>query len=203
MLDNPRFPREPLPTKKSARRLVLPKSTPFPNFFLDKVMPVVLPSGWKVLCFLWRKTIGWDKDCDAVSLSQFVQGTGLKKDTVIKALAFWESVGLTSCDHRSGFGGINLYRVNLHYDPDIVVSRLRPTVKRTSQVDSSVANGRVDFPFLVHAMDIQKARRHKARETKTTDTKAIDTKATPTNPSYGNEETLTETNATDEDIYVR
>lgn len=38
------------------------------------------------LLFILRKTYGWDKKCDAISLSQFVKATGIKKSHVSRAL---------------------------------------------------------------------------------------------------------------------
>lgn len=40
----------------------------------------------QVLDFILRKTYGWNKKTDAISLSQFVGGTGLHKNTVCRAL---------------------------------------------------------------------------------------------------------------------
>ena len=40
----------------------------------------------QVLDFILRKTYGWHKKIDIISLSQFVQGTGLHKNTVCKAI---------------------------------------------------------------------------------------------------------------------
>lgn len=51
------------------------------NYVIDEIMPQVSPNGWKVLCFVMRKTIGWQKDTDNISLSQITEGTGIKNRT--------------------------------------------------------------------------------------------------------------------------
>ena len=65
---------------------VLPRSTPLPNFFLDHVMPLISATAWKVLCFVWRKTVGWNKRKDHISLSQISKGAGIGRDSAIEAL---------------------------------------------------------------------------------------------------------------------
>jgi hypothetical protein len=141
----------------STRTIILPKSTPFPNFFLDKVMPIVSPSVWKVLCFLWRKTVGWDKQIDLLSLSQLTKGAGVCKDTVLRAVAFWEDVGLISRKARSGYRGTSLYAVNFTYDPSLVLNNLERLVKNNDRSDHQRLLGRIHPPPIVRSVDTQKA----------------------------------------------
>ena len=37
------------------------------NYVLDVVMPSLPPNAWKVLCFVIRKTRGWNKERDRLS----------------------------------------------------------------------------------------------------------------------------------------
>ena len=41
---------------------------------------------WDLLHFLWRKTYGWSKPSDAISLSQFCEGTGLSQAHVCRTI---------------------------------------------------------------------------------------------------------------------
>src|SRR3984893_11606390 len=96
---------------KSARKIVLPCSTPLPDFLLDHVMPLAPHPHWKVLLVIWRKTVGWDKHIDCISLSQLQRGAGVCRDTVLAAVKFWEAAGLVSRIGRSGFRGTVKYQV--------------------------------------------------------------------------------------------
>ncbi len=73
--------------------------TGIPNVFFDKVLPDLETAGeLKVLLYIFRHTYGWRKDCDCISISQFMEGivtrrgrqldrgTGLAKSTVVSAL---------------------------------------------------------------------------------------------------------------------
>jgi phage replication O-like protein O len=58
------------------------------NDIMDHLAKTRIPGeARQVLDFVLRKTYGWHKKCDWVSLSQFVEGTGLKKPNVIRAMA--------------------------------------------------------------------------------------------------------------------
>lgn len=74
--------------------------TAVPNHFIDHVMKYLTPSAVMVYLYICRKTIGWHKEYDTISLSQFVEETGLTKPTVMKALNHLISVGavITSAD---------------------------------------------------------------------------------------------------------
>lgn len=63
---------------------------------LDQVMPVLSPAGWKVLCFIMRKTKGHQKEEDAIPFSQIKKGTGIKSNhTIHRALE--ELQGFSLC----------------------------------------------------------------------------------------------------------
>src|SRR4051812_12100714 len=55
------------------------------NYVLDVVMPSLPPNAWKVLCFVIRKTRGWNKEKDRLSYSQIAGGTGIHSDATICA----------------------------------------------------------------------------------------------------------------------
>jgi len=61
--------------------------TPIANEILEKLVNIcLLGSEFQVLLFIIRKTYGFHKKSDRISLSQFEQGTGLSRPTVIKTL---------------------------------------------------------------------------------------------------------------------
>jgi phage replication O-like protein O len=55
------------------------------NYVFDVIMPSLPPNAWKVLCFVIRKTHGWQKRSDHLSYSQIVEGTGIKSPATISA----------------------------------------------------------------------------------------------------------------------
>jgi len=57
------------------------------NVVFDYILPELTANGWKVLCFIIRKTKGWHKEWDGLSYSQIMKGTGIKSSaTVSKVL---------------------------------------------------------------------------------------------------------------------
>lgn len=53
------------------------------NYVFDHIMPELSPNAWKILCFIIRKTTGWQKNADYISYSQIRQGTGIASDQTI------------------------------------------------------------------------------------------------------------------------
>ena len=68
---------------------------------------------WRILWFIMRKTYGFKKKTDAISLTQFAAGTGISTSNVIHTLARLKSRNLIvkSKDFR-----ISEYGLNKHYD---------------------------------------------------------------------------------------
>lgn len=67
----------------------LPKEIPFtqvPNCILDEKLKDLKSSELKVLMLICRKTFGYQKLKDSISLSQLTKHTGLAKNTVIEAV---------------------------------------------------------------------------------------------------------------------
>lgn len=61
--------------------------TPIANEILDKLVNIsLLGSEYQVLFFIIRKTYGYHKKVDRISLTQFEKGTGLSRPTVVKTL---------------------------------------------------------------------------------------------------------------------
>lgn len=54
------------------------------NVVFDIIMPTLSPNGWKVLCFVFRKTRGFHKDWDELAYSQILKGTGIKSSATLR-----------------------------------------------------------------------------------------------------------------------
>lgn len=67
-----------------------PKYTRVPNLIFDCVLAEFSESRLKVLLFIVRKTMGWQKDHDftPIAVSQIETGTGLSKPSVIDSIQF-------------------------------------------------------------------------------------------------------------------
>ena len=57
-----------------------------PNDWIDRAMPTMTPAEWMIATVILRQTIGWHKQRDAISLTQFQQRSGLARHTCIKAI---------------------------------------------------------------------------------------------------------------------
>lgn len=58
------------------------------NFVIDHIMPDVSANGFKILMFAIRKTVGWQKEKDRISYSQFMEGCGIKsRHTISRAIS--------------------------------------------------------------------------------------------------------------------
>lgn len=64
----------------------LDNTTPFPNFLLDRVMPHLCDTEWRMLCVIVRMTIGWQKSEDWLSHSQLKGRTGRESAAVSRAV---------------------------------------------------------------------------------------------------------------------
>ena len=91
--------------------------TQLDNSLIDYVMPSVNPSDWVIICFVVRKTRGWHKDSDALSLTQMEAGTGLSRPTVVSSLK-----RLTEQGHLSRVDGIGTISNRYGLNPDFVIS---------------------------------------------------------------------------------
>lgn len=98
---------------------ITPNTTPFPNAYLDAYMAFLTGDEWKVLSYMVRRIMGFVEDDgnghlrlknqDRIALSQFMEGVnssqsshrdygvGLRRESVLKALASLESHGLVRC----------------------------------------------------------------------------------------------------------
>ncbi len=83
--------------------------TKIPNTLLSMI-PLMADAELKVVLALARKTYGWHKESDAISLSQFQKMTGLSRQSVITGLRFAIERGILQ-EVRTGKRGIKAYRL--------------------------------------------------------------------------------------------
>jgi hypothetical protein len=78
----------PGPKRKSLRTILLPNSSPVPNWFFDEVLsnPEVPHATRSVFLFMLRKTVGWDNEVEELSLTQIQEGSATSRHTAIHAI---------------------------------------------------------------------------------------------------------------------
>ncbi|OTU48639.1 replication protein [Acinetobacter pittii] len=72
----------------------VPNSFQVPNAFVDDVLNKISDASCKIYLVICRKTRGWNKEMDSISLSQFEVITGKSRPTVVKCLNELIKVGL-------------------------------------------------------------------------------------------------------------
>lgn len=87
-----------------------PRHTRIPNAILDSMAELTEPE-LRVLLIITRKTIGWQKECDLLSLSQLEECTGLSRPAVNKALHTAIERGWVECTGR-GKQNTGCYRLS-------------------------------------------------------------------------------------------
>lgn len=97
-------------------KVYVPNYTQVPNIVIDEHMANLSDAAFKIYVLLIRKTKGWDKTKDAISLSQFVQISGLSRPTVVKALDQLISYNLIKKNQKTPFG--NEYELNITFSMD-------------------------------------------------------------------------------------
>ena len=96
----------------------VPNHTQIPNAIIDEHMSILSHAQFKVLIAICRKTIGWHKQSDYISVSQIVDISGVSNKTVIKSIRELESMGfiITKKSQRS------ITHITINYDVTSVVS---------------------------------------------------------------------------------
>ena len=139
--------------------LLIPNSTQIPNFLLDRIMPLIEPAEWKVLSVICRKTFGWQKFEDRVSLSQFEKATGLSRPWLVKILARFTKSGLVVKKHSSRG---DIYSMNLESNVTQVISKLHGDpevslpINGVNQLTETATTGSLSSPQPVNRVNTQK-----------------------------------------------
>ncbi|MBA7490505.1 hypothetical protein ES702_01043 [subsurface metagenome] len=105
-----------------------PHYTMVPDEIFDKLLPCLNPSELKVLLYLVRRTFGFKKDKDSISLTQISNGirtrtgkvidtgTGLSRPAIIKALKVLEENNIILAHRSRNYKGekqTNIYSLNV------------------------------------------------------------------------------------------
>jgi hypothetical protein len=111
--------------------------TPEANEILDNWMSKISGSEYKILSFIRRKTVGWRKSSDAISLSQFQLGCGLSRNTVIAGISKLVARGFViqlKIKTKQGDDAASIYSLNLPMEGS---SNIVPPVVENSDYRSS------------------------------------------------------------------
>lgn len=116
----------------------IPNSFQVPNALVDDLMAEL--GGIELKCYLLviRKTKGWSKEFDAISLSQFVTFTGAGKTAVINALKNLVDAGLLV--RKAGARNTSVYAINLFKNNTSSESELVQKVNLTSSESEPVTS---------------------------------------------------------------
>ena len=116
----------------------IPNSFQVPNALVDDLMAEL--GGVELKCYLLviRKTKGWSKEFDAISLSQFMTFTGAGKTAVINALKNLVDAGLLV--RKVGVRNTSVYAINLFRNSTSSESELVQKVNRTSSESEPVTS---------------------------------------------------------------
>ena len=119
------------------------------NSLFDVVMPTLKPNAWKLLCFILRKTNGWNKPEEQLSYSQLRAGTGISSDatlaTTIKDLVDARYLIVTPTQWQSSTYALNYdFILATNEQPELVSGDeadlpVSPTTKNEASSKTEVA----------------------------------------------------------------
>jgi hypothetical protein len=121
---------------------ISPNHTQVPNIYLDMYMADLTHAEWKCLCYIARRTFGFQKRTDSIATSQFEngitdskgnildKGTGLTNKPIIKALESLVKMGLISVV-KDNPGITKSYKINTK----ILTYGKNPQVKQKQPMD--------------------------------------------------------------------
>jgi len=98
-------------------KIYAPNFTQIPNVIFDYWMNILTGEQFKVLLFIARKTFGWHKDMDRISIKQIEKATGISNRSVTRSLSILNEHGLIEkYESTSEFGdrNPNSYRIKVN-----------------------------------------------------------------------------------------
>jgi hypothetical protein len=109
------------------------------NSLIDDLMPILPATAFKIICLIYRKTKGWNKDTDKISFSQIMKGTGIKSTaTVAKHLDILVNEGCIIRERMISTWEANNYSLNLEFDSSTLKNEVGSTLK--NEVGSTLKN---------------------------------------------------------------
>lgn len=140
---------------------LIPNSTQIPNVILDLIIPKISEAEAKCLLYVCRRTYGFHKERDRISLSQFVDGlkdrngnkldygAGLSRPAVVEALRNLIGAGIVNViKTNSG----NYYEINLNL---LVENSIEEVVKKVNQLRKLTKIGKESKPKQVKLLNLQ------------------------------------------------
>lgn len=113
----------------------IPNSFQLPNAVVDDLIRDLTGAELKCYLVIVRKTKGWNKDCDAISISQLMNVTGLSNRAVIDACNHLTEMGLLK--RSKGARGVNIFAPNLckkfTSEESSPVKKVHSTYEKSSQ----------------------------------------------------------------------
>nr|DAN08000.1 MAG TPA: replication protein O [Bacteriophage sp.] len=114
----------------------IPNFLQVPNAVIDELLPDLTGAELKCYLVVIRKTKGWNKESDNISISQFMKATGLSNSAVIKACESLVKYGLLVKENGSRNTGV--YAVNSYskitHEESSPVKKVHSTYEESSQV---------------------------------------------------------------------
>jgi phage replication O-like protein O len=110
------------------------------NDFLDNYMSELSSNATLVFLAISRKTIGWHKDLDKISISQIISYTGLSKNSVIKGIRELEKNQIIIVKREKdelNRNFINEYEINYSSSNEQVVHKMNKGSSQNEQKGSS------------------------------------------------------------------
>ena len=121
----------------------IPNSFQLPNAFVDEAMKKLSPTANLLYIVIVRKTRGWQKNKDAISLTQFEEITGLSRKTVIKAINELIQFGFVKEYAQKNAKAAKSYALNDGVFSTLVESPLVENLHRTSGEIPPVTSGKI------------------------------------------------------------
>ena len=122
----------------------IPNFLQVPNAVIDELLPDLTGAELKCYLVVIRKTKGWNKESDNISISQFMKATGLSNSAVIKACESLVQYGLLVKENgtrNTGVYAVNSYSKITHEESSQVtceesspVKKVHSTYEESSQV---------------------------------------------------------------------
>jgi len=143
----------------SSDKKLIPNSFQTPNEIVDVMLPDLKGGELKVLMLLVRKTLGWHKDKDQVSITQFMKGTGLSNRSVIDSLASLREKNIILRD-QTKVGDV--YRLNMGWKPAEGGEESSPILggEKSSPVKKVHRDGEKSSPISVKKVHTHKHKTH-------------------------------------------
>lgn len=115
--------------------IFIPNSFQVPNALIDEVVADLSGAELKCYLFIVRKTVGWNKKSDAISISQFMSALKLSNKTVVDACKRLAELGLIL--QKTGVRNTNIFSLNLcknfTSEENSHVKKVQATSVKTSQ----------------------------------------------------------------------